>query len=276
MSRGRNRPKREIRPLEELEFYPTDPLTGLALSVHVTADDFVGPEEHGHHKNFGEKRPELQGVGGKAVRYSDVQFLPGHLHHVKYEGSVHDVFQGPEKLPRRPEGQIIHATLSLARVIPRDGVDLKSDDPTTPRRFTDKEYEFVSSPWITNVEGAFRRSEIFKRHEIGRFYAEHALQEEILVNVVGRNERIIFLNAREESRIRELGNQIIRNAVKEVLKPANSLYQQAKAEGMVRGNGQDLVTVVSKVLPNYKLPEHYPRLRKVLSSEEYPESEMAA
>jgi hypothetical protein len=247
---------------------PIDPLTGLVLSVSVTEDDFVSPENHWHHNNFSKKRPELLNLGGKAVRYSRMQFLPFHLHHEAYLGSLHEVFCEPENLPSEEPGQFMVANLSIAGVVPRDSIDLKSQNPTQPRRLTDREFNFISSPQITNVQGAYRRNEHYRRLDIGHFILDYSIQELFLGNVVTSRQISEYLNAKNNKRLRALGNQIIKRAIREALIPVTEIYNEAKIEGMVIPSRPDLHSSVNKVMPEHLFKNYYPKIANILAGGE--------
>jgi hypothetical protein len=259
---------------KEIGPYPVDPLTGLALPVKIKPDDLhyaistkLGLGIHFHHGNYYKSRPELQGLGGNAVRYARGQFLPEEMHHDAYKGSVHNLLGPTERVPKTASEQIINVALAIAWVIPRDAVQLKALDPLKPVRLNDKFHEFISRPYVTNNEAASERRGAFRKRDIGRFFIEYALQEEFFGDVVTLNQRRGILDAfhsGNESRLKELSHLVIHNSIWAALKPVEPIYRQAKDEGMVNDQKPGLEASIRAVLPEYEFKNYYTQMFELL------------
>jgi len=110
---------------------PTDELTGLPLPIlpqeYLQAN---ATETNWHHAWHANSAPELQGLGGRALRHSRVQLVHRTDHNYKDKGrpNYHNFFEGPP-LPDNEDDQFRLCVISAAGYIPDTAIDLRSGEP---------------------------------------------------------------------------------------------------------------------------------------------------
>ncbi len=233
---------------------PTCELTGLPLPIapaeaEMRELDFPRTFHHHFHP---ERAPELSRgtLGGRALRFSRGQVLEEYLHK-----RYHKLFAGPP-LPQTDEERFKLTVLSCARVMPLKAIDLNNyyGDYSVVNLSAD-DRNWLSRPPITNIEMAHHPTRNQKRRrEIGRFFADYALQKDIRALIDNKPLVDKFLSSRTSPADKaRLGNAILHLAsiqtVKEVV-PAQDLHEL--------GIMGDQVRRVFRTVGNFFTGDYYP------------------
>jgi hypothetical protein len=129
---------------------PMDEETGMPLPLLPTGilerDDSHTNWHHAWHPN---SAPELEGLGGRALRHSRVQLVRDvdHNHGDKLKGKLtyHDHYVGPP-LPSTDEDRLKLCVISAAGYIPDEAIDLWSRDGPTIVRMTPSQKHVLHEP----------------------------------------------------------------------------------------------------------------------------------
>lgn len=201
---------------------------------------------------------------GKAVRYCRGQLVPRYLHQY-----YHDVFAGPE-LPDTSADKFRTVVAALCQIVPRQAIDVRPNilgQPYRIRQLGDEQHNFIASRKLIHHEKAYsdrRYERLNKRRIIGRFFAQYAAEQEITAADLSPHVIEEFLEAEEEARLRELGNQIMVAVIKETLPEVNKLHKTAKEKGLVVGITTEPFHVVLKFFTRDKFQDYYLPLRESL------------
>lgn len=249
----------------ELSYTPVHRETGIALSVLVKPEDFITHSQRQHHKEHPSDRDELQDYAGKALRYSYTQQLPDQLHMGHIPGGYHDIFWGPELTPITRQGKITKTVLHIGKVIPREAIVLTGDGYDI-KLMDDDEHSFVSHPLLTHIEGRSLKKRQNIQQKIGYAILSSAIEDYDASSMTPsvRDEYVNTLNGYRE---KELGNQMIREAVEEAIRPAISVYEECKNEGMVDPRHLGLRTIVRNFIPENDFGNYYELLRQRLAGQ---------
>lgn len=248
----------------KLKYTPTHTETGIALSVLVKPEDFISHKHRQHHKEHPSTRPELQDDAGRALRYSYTQQLPDQLHMGDIQGGYHSILWGPEKTPSTRQAKITKTILHICRVVPREAIVLTGDDYEI-KVMDDDEHSFISHPLLTHVEGRTLRKRQYIQQRIGSAILSSAIEDYDASSMTSavKDEYVNTLNGFRE---RELGNQMIREAVEEAIRPAISIYEECKREGMVDARYLGVRAVVRNFIPENDFGNYYELLRQRLDT----------
>lgn len=131
-----------ITPLDEVSGMPLPILPQEFLSVH-------NPDiANWHHPWHAESAPQLQGLGGKALRHSRVQLVRATDHNMgdKRRGKLtyHDFYIGPP-LPDDDGDKFDLCVIAAAGYVPEKAIDLRGDEPTI-KRMNKSELELLRTP----------------------------------------------------------------------------------------------------------------------------------
>ncbi|HLG91163.1 MAG TPA: hypothetical protein VI336_03350 [Candidatus Saccharimonadales bacterium] len=206
-------------------------ITGLALPVLVRPEH-LNLEGREHHPNYAHKREELQDLGGRTLRLSRVYWMPDINHFRASPQGIHRVFPEGPKLPVNPDEKITQATLGLLDVVPRKAIIIAPDGSFDLKELDNNEHGFMTSDFISHFQDAENpKRRIYVKAKIGHYLTMYALQN---VNEIATNREIdIFLHSKN-GRIEAIGDQIIRRAVDEIVKPIIPIYEEAREAGMTR------------------------------------------
>lgn len=111
---------------------PYDETTGMPLPI-LLPEDFrpdLEPESANWHHHFHPKTaPQLDSLGGRALRNARVQLVPAKLHNMSAE-SYHSMFKGPP-LPEayQEDWQLRLCILAAAGYVPRQAIDVRGETP---------------------------------------------------------------------------------------------------------------------------------------------------
>lgn len=213
-----------------------------------------------YHHHFHPRNDELlQGINGKAVRYSRGQFLPRVLHN-----RYHQIFNGPE-LPDNDTDRYRLSVLACAGVVPRQAINLSKPGEYQIVNLSNEEYASLASPDSIYIERARKRSEYYTRKTIGKFFASYALQQNVRDAV---SEKVVgqFLDEKTTpERKKELGNFILREALGMTIDDIAPLDQQIRTERLVFGErAKPLLTVVRKFFTIEFFPDYHDTVAETL------------
>lgn len=111
---------------------PVDELTGIPLPIlPQEVLNHSSPHTNWHHPWHANSAPELQGLGGRALRHSRVQLVRATDHNYKDKTgrpNYHNFYIGPE-LPTDTRKQFELCVLSAAGYMPDMAIDLRSGEP---------------------------------------------------------------------------------------------------------------------------------------------------
>lgn len=129
---------------------PLDELTGIPLPILPQECIRSYSETYNwHHAWHAESAPELQGLGGKALRHSRVQLVRATDHNDgdKTRGKLtyHDFYIGPE-LPTEEIDQFNKCVISAAGYVPDEGIDLRTGTEPTRVRMSQQQIEWLRKP----------------------------------------------------------------------------------------------------------------------------------
>lgn len=196
---------------------PSDEFSGLPLPLYpqeLIRSRRFQPDLH--HPIHPKRSPELQSVGGKALRNVRVQVAAYETHHYDY----HRNFYGPE-LPKTDDDCLRPVILAAAGYIPDTSIRFKRGKPQivslTPRE--------RSTLWEQ------RRVRIGSARPVQEFLKEYILSQDI----AGVNESTIdeFLHTTDDQRRWILGNEFLGRAALQATEQLKPTYRQAfKAELM--------------------------------------------
>lgn len=129
---------------------PLDYETGIPLPILPTKElDRHDPTTNWHHAWHANSAPELQGVGGRALRHSRVQLVRNvdHNHGNKEVGKLtyHDYYVGPP-LPTDDDERYKLCIISAAGYVPDMAIDLWSGDGPSKVRMTAEQKAILQLP----------------------------------------------------------------------------------------------------------------------------------
>lgn len=207
---------------------PNCEITGLPLLIYPSrsGNDNAFLPTNFHHPQHPNRDPELQGLEGRALRYSAGQDVSKTLH-----DNYHRLFLGPE-LPSTTDRKFRSAVLHCAGVVPRQALDVSRRDTFKIVDLTDNELMWLSDPFRHHTESANheKRSRRINR-EIGKFFADYALKQDIQ-QVISESVISEFIDVKTRlSRKKELGNFIMTHALNLSIEPIRPVIKTLKEEG---------------------------------------------
>jgi len=287
-----------------LEMTPTDELTGLPLSVFIEASYFsiegrnCTPEFH--HRQHPSDSPELgnntegdllpahtfERTEGLAVRYSSGEILPSWLHDL-----YHDLFFGPT-LPRHSRQKHSATILGLANVLPRQSMHIYEPGNFRLLDLNNGQHELISRHM--HHEGANYGMDKNRRGRIGSYLGEYAILNHLGEIIHERQVSLAgeeFLEIRQQlsdpralrweedelrkgeptprqlakRRLLELGESIVRQALRSSVEGVIPLFNEAVMAGMVQSQRSDLGQIAIKFFGAFSdRPEFPAKLEKQL------------
>jgi hypothetical protein len=237
-----------------LEVTPKCEATGLPLLILpkelaekralLSFNERLSRNEDFHHPWSPNSDPALQGLAGRALRYSFGQDINRTLH-CRYTSQ----FGGP-LIPADKFQPIIW---SLAGVLPREALFLPTDGGYERITLTNNEYSLLAS--TVHPEKHFHRKYgVARRRMIGRFFAWHILEQN-LEGVISRVAVEQFLDRKtSDQRRKELGNQIITNLLNESVSDLTPTYQELNKEGYVAPNR---IKALGKAVRSFFTKDYY-------------------
>lgn len=251
---------------------PTDELTGMPLALAPRLEPLPDNEPaiaNWHHWWHPRTAPELQTLGGKALRHSRVQLVPVGDHNIG-TATYHHYYEGPP-LPgaNDTDAQFRLCVLSAAGYIPHNVIDLHAEGVPTVRRMTDAEraaFNATPRPQIVSprdiewykkklletgslemphddeirmiLSESFSRQALFSRHYFR--YAYEPLRDFLEAHLISAprldvSSRFMrrFLGARDEGRRIEMGETILMRASVVSTAGLMRVYRQLHDDGML-------------------------------------------
>lgn len=244
---------------------PVCEVTGLPLPIapHEPPKTEARFNFSDYHHHFHPRNDELlQGLSGKAVRYSRGQFLPRVLHN-----RYHQIFTGPE-LPDNDTDRYRLSVLACAGVVPKQAIDLSRSGEYEVVNLSEEAYSRLASPDSIYIERARKPAEKYVRKTIGKFFASYAVRQNVRQAV---SEKVIgqFLDERTTpERKKELGNFILREALGMTIDDIAPLDRQIREEGLVyEERARPLLTVVRKFFTIEFFPDYHDSIAESLKTE---------
>ncbi len=209
---------------------PTDVLSGLPLpivpdeNVRLPIDNpFVADLHHGFHPA---SHPDLQSLGGKALRHSRLQLVDKNYHN-HTERSYHRFFEGPP-IPVNPDEQFKICVLAAAGFVPDQGIDLSSGDPEIVELTPSQKIQLVE----VDPDDQYGRRELKYRYTpIHDFFVDYALGRDI----THVKEKIIdeFVHTEHEDRAKYLGHFLIAQTAVVASDTVAEQYREVYDAGML-------------------------------------------
>lgn len=206
---------------------PACEVTGLPLPIlpnesRSSETRFVNSQNNRghnyHHLYHPDSDSMLADARGRALRGCRVMKTSFDAHTF-----YHQTFAGPE-LPTTDEEVFKHIVLSVAGVMPKNGIDITAPYTWIERPIQDFEYKRFSRPGKIKVE---------KAKNIARFISSYALdsRDDDLVTSVEIEE---FVERKTSyKRRREIASKFLGESLDYLLSDLNPLHQQLKKEGKV-------------------------------------------
>lgn len=244
---------------------PTDGVTGFPLPL-VPSENLMDPSvrvfANWHHPFHPNSAPELQSLGGRALRHSRVQLVEAVDHNHSKE-SYHAVYdQPPLPAADNRHAQFMLALIGCLGYVPRQGLDIYSDGRPI-RDLTAAEMDFLRQPakaapvtdtqlaqFIEKTDGVRPRTawRILQRKRerqaalsyqnlrysydpIRHFFSDYVLSEEQL----DLSPRVMkrFLSSKDEATLQGRGEFIIGRASEVAVDPIRSVYTALRTQGLL-------------------------------------------
>ena len=245
---------------------PTCEATGLPLPLlpaELRENGALLLRMNFHHHFHPNNHPILQGLAGRALRYSRGQIIDKPTHK-----SYHKKLSGPI-LPQS-EKEIFHdIVFSCAGVVPQQAIDLSEPEGYRVINLSPEHFEKVSSPHSIYIEGAHHpKRSIRTRREIGKFFAHYAINQD-LQDVLSEIVVEEFLDKQTYGqRRKELGNFILREALGVSIDGLVPTHRALISEGYVtpKRSQQGLFTVMRKFFTKDFFPAYYDEIEDRLGA----------
>lgn len=237
---------------------PVDELTGLPLPILPIEPQHMAPfvRENFHHHFHPRASSELQGCGGMAVRCVRGQRLPMGLHK-----RYHDLYSGP-LLPDNDQDRFKICVLACAGYVARRAIDLTAHQEPQEVDLTEQDFDRYEIASRVCMERANKPGQVWVvRNTIGRFFAEHALKQDI----EHISDRVIdeFLHTACAQRAKELGNFMLAEAVEVAIDPVMPVYSIASRRNLINPRfARRATTVVRSFFGKDFYPAYYTQLRQ--------------
>lgn len=207
-------------PGGELAPTPVDVISGLPLPLAPYGEPLVAgsPDADWHHHFHPRRSPELQDLGGQAVRVARLQLTNYGVHHHEY----HKTFGGPP-LPRIEKEQFGLVVMATAGHVPELALAFRRHEPRIVPLSEGQRLHLQTS-------GEFRTG--------GRDIIRKFLQQYILGQSVGGvniNEETLdeFINTLDLVRRRELGHTLLALITEKATEPISLVYKLARKQGQI-------------------------------------------
>ncbi len=265
---------------------PVDLLTGMPLSIAIPEDlnTLDDPENVNWHHHFHKaSAPELQSLGGRALRSCRLQLVPAELHNYGKD-TYHDIFIG-SVLPRvdDTDTQFLLCVLACAGYVTREGLDVKSDNPEIPVRLTDNQIRRLqtkpeprlvkradvlkhlqNADGCTTAQEAWRAVRLRNRRQAKFSYANYKYSynpirdfftDYLLTQKIDIDQKLMkrFLKTEDPAKQRALGETILAQTAAQSTSRFREQYQQARDSGLLHPNmHQKPNTLVLNKIGNYE------------------------
>jgi hypothetical protein len=242
---------------------PCDEVSGLPLPfAPAEITSLEGPGfSNWHHLFHPASAPQLQSVGGKALRNCRTQLVIANLHNMR-EGSYHSVFKGPP-LPDADdsESQFFYCVLACAGYVPAKGIDMTSVRPEIPITLSESQVQLIRAQaqpkMVTNREfhnymkkysteatpkKAWRRLEVLHNRNASLSYEQFSYGYEpirdffrsyVIEHDIDISSKVIkrFLSALEGEQRRSLGETILAAATSQATMSIRDRYRSLHEAG---------------------------------------------
>ena len=216
--------------MESTRITPVDEITGLPLPIKPKANPrgarLLGYNYHHHfHPESALKLPEPIDIA--APRYHVIRYVRGQRVSKYLHSRYHSLFDGPP-LPQTSEEEFRLAVLACAGVVPRQAIDLVSDNNFRVVELNNHQFERIGSEENIYIEGRHRpRHRPHVQRHIGTFFANYAINQELSLSGAFSKKNVdIFLSEQTTpARKKEIGNHMLREAVDDSLRPITSIFE---------------------------------------------------
>jgi hypothetical protein len=207
---------KELAPVDELTQMPLPilPPTGLKHLKGMLKEG----DANWHHQYHPSNSKRLTSAAGLAVRHVRLQLLPAMEHHKTY----HQIFEGPEFLPRTSEERFGHIVLACAGYIPPNAIDVYKDDPTEPVNLSKRMRHRLQNSGEIQVRG---------QTNIARFMKDYLIDQDL--SVVDDSIIQEFVTTGSIERKKYLGHWLLAIASEIAVEPVKPVYRQALEEGLI-------------------------------------------
>jgi hypothetical protein len=232
--------------------------TGLPYHIYYGPEHLDLPSDI-HHGNQGNRliRAMFPDIVANAYRASRVHRVPIELHGGVSSIGFHRKYADTD-LALAVSGPNEKISLGISGVVPRHAYDMSSGEGVL-RYLNDEEYQFLTDPERTFVEGTHSKPSKREKHRlaIGHFYAHQALQHLMAQSEAAANIEEAFSG--DEAVVRELGNLVYRQSMDildDLLQPTMVIYAEAKKQDMVPAWSMEPHQAVREYLPRNRFGEY--------------------
>lgn len=225
-----------------------------------TANERFSEREDYHHLWSPERHPLLQGLGGRALRYSLGEDINRSLHN-----RFNKTFEKGPILPETDDQRFVAILFGCADVLPRQAVHMPSDGGYEIVELSDEEHRYIGSR--VYPEKHFHQKYGFaRRKSIGKFFASHVLSQTIDYGISDSKFEEFVDNRTSEHRRKELGNQIITNVIGDSVSHLVPVHAELKQDGFVTDDRRyDLGKTVRSFFTKNYYQDYHQSLASVLS-----------
>ena len=209
-------PNKEFAPVDELTQMPLPVLPSPGLR-HLRGMLREG-DANWHHQYHPSNSKRLSSAAGLAVRHVRLQLLPAMEQHKTY----HQIFEGPEFLPRTSEERFGHIVLACAGYIPSNAIDVYKDDPTEPVALSKRMRQRLQNSGEIQVRGQIN---------IARFMKDYLVEQDL--SAVDDSIIQEFVTTSSIERKKYLGHWLLAIASEIAVEPVKPVYRQALDEGLI-------------------------------------------
>lgn len=213
-----------------------------------TSNDNLCEREDYHHLWSPERHYLLQGLGGRALRYSLGEDINRSLHN-----RFNKTFEKGPVLPTNDDERFVAVLFGCSDVLPRQAVHLPWDGGHEIVELSDDEHRYIGSK-VYPEKQFHQRYGFARRKSIGRFFAHYLLSQTI---DYGLSESKIgeFIDTRtSDHRRKELGNQIITNVIGDSVSHLVPVHAGLKQEGFVT---DERIYDLGKTVRSFFTKNHY-------------------
>ena len=222
-----------------------------------TPNDRLCEREDYHHLWSPEKHPVLQGLGGRALRYSLGEDINRSLHN-----RFNKVFEKGPLLPLNEDERFVAVLFGCSDVLPRQAVHLPADGGYEIVDLNEEEHRYVGSK--VYPERHFHQKYGFaRRRSIGKFFASYLLSQTLDFGLSGSRIDEFIDPKTEDGRRKELGNQIITNIIGDSVSHLMPVHAELRKDGFVTN---EKTYDLGKTVRSFFTKNHYQDYHQALAS----------
>lgn len=255
---------------------PTDEIIGLPCLV--LPYDVPGDRVDYHHHFFPRRSPELvpgfdisdsapapgnmnlEDLASMALRMSRGQLLPRAVHEL-----AHKKLLGPT-LPQTVDDKFTTTIKACTGMVSRWAVDVRRPEDDMLVLMDDATFSQAASRRVLCTERVYYdRPANYRRQIFGNFFLQYALSKDL--EFISPDTVDQFLDAKDDNRQRELGNLILKEALRARIDSVMLLHQRMVREGNIQpGRPLNVATSIRKLIHEESLASFYPILTERLLS----------